>query len=265
MKRKIIVNSIFALGVVVALTSCNRDEVGTEPEFVPTTIVRTLNDSGIEDEDGVSLSKSWPTRKSSYVYYNYGDPYDPSIWDCYQTVRIKDAQKMFHQEWLIEDFRDTLSFVEYVKRPDDPDGKKYGVYYKWGLDWRGLELDDFNYMFMEKDGTALAKGFHIPTETDFEILRKICGKDNDKRMGTFLNVGFDGIYDCSISTLGFDDLPTAGVFWFDAQRSGYNPHPTCGAYAHFSYPSYSFQFHYPNGPYVYANVRFVRNLSPNEN
>ena len=262
-KMTVVISFIIAFVGFVLTSCCDEDEITTPPNAA-------ADDSyWVETrelpENSISLSKGdgIPVRKWSYVFYNYGDPTDPSMFDRYKTVRIKDGNKMFHQEWLLEDFRDTIAFIDYIKRPDDSDGRKYGVYYRWNEDWQGLKADSFYDMFMEKDGTTIAEGFHVPTETDIQILEDICGKKNFKRMATFINIGYDGLYD-SFGRGEFTDLPNAGVFWFDAKRSGYNPHPTCGAYAHFAYPSASFLLHYPNGPYVYANVRLVRNLSPNE-
>lgn len=187
MKKHFLKFALLLAGVGLMLASCDKEtsdlSVGRDEESISQE--RPSYGKTVYESDSYPVSKAVIPRKYDTVYCYNSDLSRTR----YRTLKIRNASGTIIQEWLYENLRSDM-FESYTWS-NDPDGSRYGYFYKWEGDLFDLGPSDWNFMMTDKNESPVT-GFHIPNYTDFNNLAQIVGGTNN--IPRYLNLTYGSNY-----------------------------------------------------------------------
>ena len=214
----------------------------------------------------VSKKSHYAEESSVYVYDKNG-----RTGRTYKTIRLMSADLKVIQEWFVEYLRSNQLSDYYICSSIDPDGSKYGYFYKWRGDLYQMSSND---LMITKTQTSLryyrvpdnmkAEGFRLPTPQDLEALYSMFTRPEDAEFELkFGMYGYDIEYDDYLRNSGM--LLSKGM-WLNAGLNANENTDRYGmsAWVPTSYESPRIMLYVSNNPDEYCRVRLMRTLTLDE-
>lgn len=172
--------------------------------------IESDSDSGVNYEPivvgyiDIDTTRKCVSKTSHYAEESSVFVYDINGKDgrTYKTIRLMSDDLKVIQEWFVE-YLHSNQVTDYYCCSIDPDGTKYGYFYKWSSDLYQKTSNDFKiakeatgqrYYFLPDN--MKAKGFRLPSTKDIEDLFSMYSRPNDVESELQFNMyGYDIEFD----------------------------------------------------------------------